>query len=162
MRLAYLTNRYPAVSHSFIRREIEAIEAEGADVERFSVRPADPTGLPDLRDRAELDKTVVLLDAGLPRLLAGLLGTVAASPRIGTAAIRIAFAGAGWNVGNLVRRVAYLAEAALLARRIGRKGGRLAIAGARPEVRRVLLAQEGLHPPGVRYLAAVSELHTAA
>ena len=51
---------------------------------------------------------------------------------------------------------------ALLARRIGRKGGRLAIAGARPEVRRVLLAQEGLHPPGVRYLAAVSELHTAA
>lgn len=118
MRLAYLTNRYPAVSHSFIRREIEAIEAEGADVERFSVRPADPTGLPDLRDRAELDKTVVLLDAGLPRLLAGLLGTVAASPRIGTAAIRIAFAGAGWNVGNLVRRVAYLAEAALLARRM--------------------------------------------
>lgn len=50
---------------------------------------------------------------------------------------------------------------ALLARRIGRKGGRLAIAGARPEVRRVLLAQEGLHPPEVRYLAAVSELNPA-
>ncbi|MGA0539959.1 SulP family inorganic anion transporter [Neotabrizicola sp. VNH66] len=41
---------------------------------------------------------------------------------------------------------------ALLARRIARKGGRLALAGARPEVRRVLLAQ-GLHPPAVHYLA---------
>ncbi len=51
---------------------------------------------------------------------------------------------------------------ALLARRIGRKGGRLVIAGARPEVRRVLLAQEGLHPPEVHYLAALSDLHAAA
>ena len=41
VRIAYLTNRYPAVSHSFIRREIEAIEAEGTEVYRFSVRAAD-------------------------------------------------------------------------------------------------------------------------
>jgi SulP family sulfate permease len=48
---------------------------------------------------------------------------------------------------------------ALLARRIGRQGGRLALVGARPEVRRVLLAQEGLHPPEVRYLAGLDDLH---
>ena len=38
MRLAYLCNVYPAVSHSFVRREIEAVEAAGNVVHRFSVR----------------------------------------------------------------------------------------------------------------------------
>ena len=41
MKIAYLINRYPAVSHSFIRREILALEAAGASVERFSIRPFD-------------------------------------------------------------------------------------------------------------------------
>lgn len=40
-----------------------------------------------------------------------------------------------------------------LARRITRRGGMLQIAGARPEVRQMLLAH-GLHPPAVTYLEA--------
>lgn len=38
MRIAYLINRYPAASHSFIRREIRAPEANGIQVTRFSIR----------------------------------------------------------------------------------------------------------------------------
>lgn len=37
MRIAYLTNHYPAVSHSFIRREILAVERLGHEVLRISV-----------------------------------------------------------------------------------------------------------------------------
>jgi len=32
MKLAYLVNRYPSISHSFIRREIEALERRGAEI----------------------------------------------------------------------------------------------------------------------------------
>lgn len=38
MRIAYLVNQYPKVSHSFIRREILALEREGLEVTRISIR----------------------------------------------------------------------------------------------------------------------------
>ncbi len=38
MRVAYLVNHYPAISHSFIRREILALEEVGVEVERFALR----------------------------------------------------------------------------------------------------------------------------
>ena len=38
LRVAYLVNQYPKVSHSFIRREILALERQGVAVERFAVR----------------------------------------------------------------------------------------------------------------------------
>ncbi len=36
--VAYLVNQYPKVSHSFIRREILALERRGLKVQRFAVR----------------------------------------------------------------------------------------------------------------------------
>ena len=38
MRIAYLINQYPTISHSFIRREILALERQGHEVLRISVR----------------------------------------------------------------------------------------------------------------------------
>ena len=38
MRIAYLVNQYPAVSHTFIRREILALEKQGHEVLRISIR----------------------------------------------------------------------------------------------------------------------------
>lgn len=118
MKIAYLTNRYPAVSHSFIRREIEAVEAAGSAVSRFSVRAPDANNLPEASDRAELTKTTVLLDIGAARLLGRVLLTLAVSPRRSLSALKVAFAQAGWNPLALVRRAAYFAEAAALAHRI--------------------------------------------
>lgn len=37
--IAYLTSEYPALSHTFIRREIAALRAHGLDIRPFSVRP---------------------------------------------------------------------------------------------------------------------------
>ena len=79
MKVAYLVNQYPHVSHSFIRREIVALEAEGLVVERFSVRPP-PADLVDPADVAELAKTRQLLRAGAAKLLLALLGTALRSP----------------------------------------------------------------------------------
>lgn len=113
-----MINRYPAASHSFIRREIEAIEAEGAAVSRFSVRPVDRAELPDPRDQAELEKTTVILAIGGPRLLLGLLMAFISAPARAFAAIGIAFDKASWSVTGFIRRTAYLAEGVALARRM--------------------------------------------
>ena len=59
--VAYLINQYPKVSHSFIRREIAALEDLSQPVLRFAVRRTDEP-LPDPDDRTELDRTHHLLD----------------------------------------------------------------------------------------------------
>ena len=38
MKIAYIINQYPKVSHSFIRREILALERQGYEVQRLSIR----------------------------------------------------------------------------------------------------------------------------
>ena len=38
LRVAYLVNQYPKVSHTFIRREILALERQGVTVRRFAIR----------------------------------------------------------------------------------------------------------------------------
>ncbi len=62
--IAYLINQYPQASHSFIRREILAIEQLGTPVARFSIRRWD-TKLVDENDRAEQSKTRYVLDEGV-------------------------------------------------------------------------------------------------
>lgn len=68
MRIAYLVNQYPAVSHSFIRREIHALERLGFDVMRISIRGWDRP-LADEEDRAERTRTRYVLRTPLARLL---------------------------------------------------------------------------------------------
>src|SRR5215467_11111748 len=79
MNVAYLVNQYPHVSHSFIRREIAALEAQGITVQRFSIRPSSEN-LVDPADRAERERTAVLLATGFMGLSAALLGTALTGP----------------------------------------------------------------------------------
>ena len=68
MKIAYLTTKYPHASHSFIRREIAALEARQIGISRFSIRQTQEE-LVDPADRAEKDRTTVILDAGILRLV---------------------------------------------------------------------------------------------
>src|SRR5271170_1474020 len=63
MRVAYFINQYPAVSHTFIRREIRAMEELGVSVVRFALRSG--ANLVDHDDRAEANKTRFILKAGV-------------------------------------------------------------------------------------------------
>lgn len=118
MRIAYLINRYPAASHSFIRREIEAIEAQGLDVVRYSVRPVDRSQLPDERDRAEHTKTTAILDSGAFALILSGLRHLLTAPGPSVRGLKAAFVHCPWTPSEIIRRSAYFAEAALLALRI--------------------------------------------
>jgi glycosyltransferase involved in cell wall biosynthesis len=72
MHVAYLINQYPAISHTFIRREIHALEAQGVTVDRFALRGWD-SDLIDPLDIEEGTKTRHTLKDGLASLLVGAL-----------------------------------------------------------------------------------------
>ena len=67
LRVCYLINQYPKISHTFIRREIQAVEQRGVQVFRVSVRGWDAEIVDD-DDRLEREKTTYILSGGLPGL----------------------------------------------------------------------------------------------
>lgn len=68
MNIGYFLNTYPVPSATFIRREIEAIEARGQVVFRFAARSF-ANVLVDDRDILEASRTVYLLQRGKLDLL---------------------------------------------------------------------------------------------
>lgn len=114
LRLAYLTTEYPAVSHTFIRRELREIERRGHSVLRLAIRKADAP-LADRLDQEEETKTLHCLSQPTGRLLLGMVRTVASRPIAFLRAAGLAIQ-MGWrSERGLLRHVAYLAEAAYLA-----------------------------------------------
>ncbi len=61
MRIAYLTGRYPGISHTFIMREVRALRVLGIEVDTFSVWPTDQSALLARADREEFETTFTLL-----------------------------------------------------------------------------------------------------
>ncbi len=111
MRVAYLVNQYPKTSHSFIRREIAALERQGVEVERFTIRRVTEP-LPDERDQAEIVKTTVLLDRN--KVLTESMLTAVASPAAVASALAEATTLARAAGTSRSKYLAYLAEAATL------------------------------------------------
>lgn len=113
MHVAYLVNQYPKVSHSFIRREILAVEASGVSVSRFSIRSLDAE-LVDGADRQEFEKTRFVLAGGATKLLFSLVRVALTRPAQFFNATRLAFK-VGWkSERGMVIHLAYLAEACVL------------------------------------------------
>ena len=117
MKIAYLVNRYPAVSHSFIRREISALEALGHEVVRFSIRGVEGV-LPDPTDRAEAEKTRIVLGQGAATLILTTLAMLSTRLSRFLGAARAAYAMAGWGLKPKLRHLAYLVEACWIVRNL--------------------------------------------
>jgi len=113
LRIAYFTNQYPAVSHTFIRREIHALEAAGVTVIRYAIRPP-PQALVDSADKAEHQKTRHIIQAGLGEVLRTFVLALVKQP---LAVIGLFYLAAkmGWRSDRgIVRHFAYAVEATLL------------------------------------------------
>ncbi|MFG0322069.1 glycosyltransferase [Pseudomonas sp. zjy_15] len=80
MRIAYFINQYPKVSHSFIRREILALERQGVEVQRIALRGWDAE-VQDAEDTTERGKTRYVLQGGLKGLLAPTWRVLRTQPR---------------------------------------------------------------------------------
>jgi len=110
MRIAYFINQYPKVSHSFIRREILALERQGIEVQRIALRGWDAE-LHDAEDLAERGKTRYVLQEGVRGLLKPLFEVARAQPRPFFAALRLALR-LGWRADRpWPYHLVYLAEA---------------------------------------------------
>jgi glycosyltransferase involved in cell wall biosynthesis len=79
MRIAYLVNEYPKVSHTFIRREILALERRGFEIVRVALRGWDQD-LADPEDRVERDRTWFVLREGAPALLLAVMRMMFTQP----------------------------------------------------------------------------------
>lgn len=112
-RVAYLVNQYPKVSHSFIRREILALEALGSSVLRIASRGWNDT-LVDEADHAERRKTHYLLRGGVGPLLAASARVLLSSPLRFLRAARLAVGMARMSPRPLAVHLAYLAQACVL------------------------------------------------
>ena len=79
MNIAYFVNQYPKITHSFIRREILALERQGFVILRIALRGWNEE-LVDAEDRQERTRTRYVLQAGLIPLLLTMLRIFVASP----------------------------------------------------------------------------------
>jgi glycosyltransferase involved in cell wall biosynthesis len=79
LKIAYFINQYPKVSHTFIRREILALERQGFDIQRIALRGWSET-TPDPEDRQEQLKTRYVLRDGVWGLVLPALRMIFASP----------------------------------------------------------------------------------
>jgi colanic acid/amylovoran biosynthesis glycosyltransferase len=114
IRVAYLVNQYPKVSHSFIRREILALERRGFEVQRIALRGWDDA-LADPVDRDERRRTRYVLHDGVGELLSAVLHTAASTPGRFFAALGLALRMAWRAERPLPYHLAYLAEACRVA-----------------------------------------------
>ncbi len=115
MKIAYFTNQYPKVSHSFIRREIHALEKSGFEILRFSVR-GNPEELVDRADIAEEKKTRLIVEENPVNILIAFLLAFLSNPirfyRSAILGFRVAR-----NSGNRkLRHIFYFIEACILLR----------------------------------------------
>lgn len=79
MKIAYVLNQYPKVSHTFIRREILALRELGAEVLAVSMRGWRDE-LPDPADRTEQQSTEYVLRGGVFKLAAAVVGSLLERP----------------------------------------------------------------------------------
>lgn len=115
MQIAYLINQYPKVSHSFIRREILALESQGFQISRYALRGWADTVV-DPADIAEQNHTRYVLQHGLPGLLPALLWCLFTAPRRFFSALGLALRASRRADRPWPLHLVYLAEACLLRR----------------------------------------------
>jgi glycosyltransferase involved in cell wall biosynthesis len=114
MRITYFINQYPKVSHSFIRREINALERLGMTVQRIALRGKDDELVDpdDLRERAN---TEYVLDGNLSNVLVSVFKTIISSPLRFFQALKLALQ-MGWHADRpLAYHLIYFAEACQIA-----------------------------------------------
>jgi colanic acid/amylovoran biosynthesis glycosyltransferase len=108
--IAYLMNTYPMTSTTFVRREIEALEKRGLDIQRYAVRRWRGK-LVEPRDIAEQEKTHYLLSNNIRRLVTAVLKELLVNPRGLYRSLRPWLELQRNSGGRLLQHVSYLMQA---------------------------------------------------
>lgn len=121
MRIAYLTNAYPSVSHTFIRRELVEVERQCGEVARFAIR-ATPYQIVDADDQREDEQTFRVLSQPKAKWLSVLAKRALAHPLDTLAGLRKAITLGRSSQRGLPIHGAYFLEAMMLVDELQRRG----------------------------------------
>lgn len=117
LKIGYLISQYPAVSHTFIQREIIALRNEGFEIHTASINEADiPSGQTRSGDKAEVDQTYYVKKQGVWIALGELFKSIIMSPLSLFKGIFYSQQLAKLNIKQMLYNLFYLAEALLIAR----------------------------------------------
>jgi glycosyltransferase involved in cell wall biosynthesis len=124
VKLTYFVNHYPKVSHSFIRREIRALEGQGFTIQRIALHGwEDP--LPDPVDEIERSLTAYVQQKGALYILTCVANRILRSPVRFAACLALVWRMRRKIPGrSFLHHLAYLAEACVVmiwARQFGAK-----------------------------------------
>lgn len=122
MRIAYLVNQYPKVSHTFIRREIVELERRGHQVVRLAIRGGGGESFPDPADQHEARQTTYILRQPKAAMVTALLAAMFTRPIAMCRAARMARRMGRVSDRGVLRHAAYLVEAAVIVRLLNKRG----------------------------------------
>lgn len=118
-RLAYLTSLYPAVSHTFIEREIAGLRDLGFEVLTASMRRPGTDHLTGPEEEAAAASTFYIVETGKrPAAALAALWAALKRPARFFGALALAWRTAPPGVKGGIKQLAYLAEAMILAARL--------------------------------------------
>ncbi len=122
-RIAYLVSEYPALSHTFIQREIAALRAAGRDVITASLRRTSGHHIAGEAEAAEARATFYVIDtAKHPAKTLSALGQALTRPGRLATAIALAWRTRAPGAAATLRQLFYLIEAMVLARHLEKAG----------------------------------------
>src|SRR5690349_21575040 len=119
--IAYLVNQYPKVSHTFIRREIRALELQGFDVRRIALRGWNEL-IADPEDERERQRTWYVLQKGVKPLIWATVQVVLRKPVRFFCALALALRMARCGQRPWPYHLVYLAEACCVLRKLESAG----------------------------------------
>lgn len=115
MKIAYLCSQYPAISHTFVHREVQGVRAAGFEVFTYSINSSDRTVDKLTADeRDEVSGTFFIKNQGIFRAILGVVKALLTRPRGFIRGMAWAFKLCSNNPKNFVRAPFYFAEAILL------------------------------------------------
>jgi glycosyltransferase involved in cell wall biosynthesis len=121
-RIAYLMSHYPAISHTFVMREVEHLRMTGIDVETLSIHRARAEELLSDADHRAAETTVSVLPTGVCSLVFAHLEALLRFPRRYLSTLALALRTGAPGVRQRLWHLFYFGEAMVMLRHCRRAG----------------------------------------
>ncbi|HTA14697.1 MAG TPA: hypothetical protein VK781_07555, partial [Solirubrobacteraceae bacterium] len=122
LKIAYLCGQYPAISHTFILREVNALRDADAEIATFSIRPAGSDHLLANADRTAFATTYAILPQRWSKLLATHLKLLGSAPSAYLSTLELALKLAPDGPRGRLWQFFYFLESVVLWRECRRRG----------------------------------------
>jgi glycosyltransferase involved in cell wall biosynthesis len=113
-RIAYLASEYPAISHTFIIREIQALRGQGFDIRTASIRTPDSLGKMTDSEKSDATNTLYVKDLPLIKIALAHLVMFSTSPLKYLFMLKEAIMLGCRGPRNILKGLAYFAEAGII------------------------------------------------